>query len=139
MKAVLTRSPSTDHGTFGRLVLDDGTTFYSLELPWRDNNRGISCIPPGTYTCKWIHSPKHGECYQVLNVPDRSMIEIHSANFAGDAALGYVSQLRGCITLGVGIGILENQLVVLNSRHAIGVFEDKQNKEDFELTVRERT
>lgn len=141
MNATLHRSPSTDQGTFGRFVLDDGAEFHSLELPWRDNQHGISCIPPGTYRCAWVQSPKHGECYLVTDVPGRQAIEIHSANYAGDTAKGYVSQLLGCIALGTTVGPLaipgplHQQLAVLNSRVAIGEFEAKQAKRDFQLTI----
>ena len=139
MNVTLTRAPCTDQGTFGTFVLDDHTTFFSLELPWKNNDHGASSIPPGVYNCHWIYSPKHGECYQVMNVPNRDMIEIHSANFAGDVNKGYVSQLLGCIALGMSIGILNGQLAVLNSKGAISVFELTQNKQDFQLTIREKT
>jgi len=139
LNAVLTRAPSTDQGTLGNFVLTDGTGFYSLELPWQNNHHGLSCIPPGEYTCHWIDSHKHGECYQVMNVPGRDMIEIHSANFAGNVDKGFISQLLGCIALGMTIGILNGQLAVLNSKGAIAAFEAKQGKQDFQLTIREKT
>ncbi len=139
MNVILTRSPSTDQGTFGTFVLEDGTSYHSLELPWKGNDHGISCIPPGVYNCHWITSPKHGECYQVMDVPHRDMIEIHSANFAGDSNKGFITQLLGCIALGMSIGILHGQLAVLNSKGAIASFEAKQNKLDFQLTIREKT
>lgn len=141
MNALLTRSPSTDQGTFGILKLDDGTVFHSLELPWKNNEHNFSCIPAGTYTCKWVQSPKHGECYLVTGVPDRQAIEIHSANFAGDVEKGYQSQLLGCIALGLTIGPLEvpgpihQQLAVLQSKVAIAQFETKQAQQDFQLTI----
>jgi hypothetical protein len=137
MNVILTRAPSTDQGIFGTFVLDDGTCFHSLELPWRANKNNVSCIPSGIYTCKWIISPKHGECYQVMDVPGRNMIEIHSANFAGDVTLGYISQLLGCIALGMSVGVLNGQLAVLNSKGAIASFEAKQGKQDFQLTIKE--
>jgi hypothetical protein len=138
MNVTLTRVPSTDQGTLGTFVFEDGISLYSLELPWRSNVNGLSCIPPGEYTCHWILSPKHGECYQVMNVQGRDMIEIHSANFAGDANKGFISQLLGCIALGTTIGILSGQLAVLNSKGAIAAFEAKQAKQDFQLTIREK-
>jgi len=139
MNATLTRAPWTDQGTFGTFVLEDGTSVFSLELPWKNNDHGTSSIPPGVYICHWINSPKHGECYQIMNVPSRDMIEIHSANFAGDVKKGYVSQLLGCIALGMSIGILNGQLAVLNSKGAIASFETKQGKKDFQLTIKEKT
>jgi hypothetical protein len=140
-KATLTRSPSTDQGTFGTLVLDDGTTFHSLELPWRDNARGLSCIPAGTYVFRKVDSPKHGECYQALDVPGRSEIQIHVANYAGDVTLGYRSDLMGCIALGKEVGPLEipgplkRQLCVLRSGVAIKEFEANTGLKDLELTI----
>jgi len=141
MNVTLTRSPSTDQGTLGLFVMEDGTTFHSLELSWKNNEHNLSCIPAGTYTCKWVKSPKHGECYLVTGVPGRQAIEIHSANFAGDVQKGYFSQLLGCIALGLGVGLLDvpgpfhQQLAVLQSKAAIQQFEDKQAKQDFQLTI----
>jgi hypothetical protein len=138
--------PSTSDGTFGELIIDDGTVLKCGELPWHNNAGGISCIPATEkgkpYLCKWFNSPKHGWCYQVYGVPNRSMIEIHSANFMGDAALGKVSQLLGCIALGKKLGGLETfqgsgkyQMAVLQSKGAIAEFEDNMKHEDFFLTV----
>lgn len=141
MDCTLTRSPSTDQGTFGMFRMEDGTEFHSLELPWRDNEHNLSCIPNGVYTCKWVQSPKHGECYLITGVPGRQAVEIHSANFAGDISKGYFSQLLGCIALGVSVGLLEvpgavrQQMAVLQSKAAIAQFEAKQNKQDFQLTI----
>ena len=136
MNAILTRAPSTDQGTFGNLVLDNGMSYCTLELPWEENKPSESCIPPGVYNCKWIKSPKHGNVYQVLDVPDRSMIEIHPANFAGDKDRGFISELEGCIALGQKIGVLQGQLALLSSKFAITDFHVTQRKQDFKLTVR---
>lgn len=139
--ATLIRKPSTDEGTPGKFILSDGWTCASLELPDRENKNRFSRIPNGIYTCHRILSPKHGWCYQVMNVPNRSMIEIHSANFAGDVLKGYVSQLLGCIALGTAIGYLDagggEQLAVVHSRDAIAEFERRMAGEDFELTIKE--
>ena len=67
------------------------------------------------------------------------MIEIHSANFGGDASKGFVTQLLGCIALGTSIGILNGQLAVMSSKTAIAAFEAKQAQQDFILTIREKT
>ena len=133
--AVLKSGGSTSDGTFGVMTLDDGTSFASGELPWRDNKNGVSCIPAGIYKCIWIFSPKHGECYQITGVPKREMIEIHSANYMGAADLGKKSQLLGCIALGKASGILDGQFAILQSKTAIAEFEANMNKEDFMLTL----
>lgn len=94
--AKLVRSQSTNEGTFGRLVFGQ-TSLFSLELPWRDNKRQRSCIPPGAYRCDLVNSPRFGRVYGVSGVPGRTHVLIHSANLAGDVEMGYVTQLHGCI------------------------------------------
>ena len=136
----LKRKPSTDEGTFGTFTTDNGKSWDSLELPDRSNAEGVSCIPKGTYTCDWINSPKHGECYQVMDVPSRTMIEQHSANFAGNKDKGYDSQLLGCIALGKSVAKLKNssgnmQTAVCASKVAIAELEAEMNKESYTLVI----
>jgi hypothetical protein len=104
------RGLSTDAGTFGMASIDS-TIWHSLELPWRDNQHGISCIPPGVYTAKWIDAatlgaPHLGMVYHVLDVPGRTGILLHRANWAGDTAKGYHSDLEGCLSIGEATGEL---------------------------------
>jgi hypothetical protein len=76
-----------------------------------------------------------------MDVPGRDMIEIHSANFMGDVDQGKVSQLLGCIALGLSIGELtpspnqEAQTAVLHSKDAIATFDDALQTRDFMLTI----
>ena len=117
-QAVLTRLETGDEGTFGRLsVLDEITgdviySCYTLELPWRQNARGRSCVPASDYLLKGrTDSPKHpGFVYEEWDDPatpqredvaDRDNIQIHAANLAGDEDKGYVKQLDGCIAPGL--------------------------------------
>ena len=72
--------------------LDNLLEFKTVELPWKDNQRRISCIPPGTYTAIKHTSPKFGPCLWILDVPGRSEILIHPANYWHD--------LLGCIAPG---------------------------------------
>ena len=134
------RDKSTDNGTLGMWHLDDGTQYHSLELPWRDNETGKSCIPIGTYTCKWLNSPKHGWCYHLVDVPGRSFIEVHSANYGGDVDKGRVSELLGCIALGLSVGVMypDNhpaQMAILSSKAAIAAFNEKMQQQDFMLVI----
>lgn len=84
--------PKTTIGEFwgGKTLLA-----YTIELPWRDNKRRVSCIPAGKYEVLRHKSPKFGDCYILANVPSRSGILIHVANDADDSD-GTV-QLQGCI------------------------------------------
>lgn len=94
------RQECSEHGTFGVLSADNGFTCVTGELPDKNNQQTVSCIPKGTYRVKWGVSPKYGPCYEVQGVPGRSHVLIHSANLMGDAQKGFVAQLEGCIALG---------------------------------------
>jgi hypothetical protein len=133
--AVLMRRSTGDDGTFGEFFLDNGRKFYSGELPWRNNQRGASCIPSGSYECHWMLSPTHGWCYHVLGVPHRSEIEIHSANWMGDRLLGKKCDLLGCIAIGKAFGILGGQKAVVSSKAAIEEFHKDMDRENFQLVI----
>lgn len=133
----LQRTETSDQGTFGKLITDCGSEYCAGELPERNNQSGISCIPAGTYYCLWQFSPKHGLCYHVLDVPGRSDIEIHVANFVGDVNKGLKSDLLGCITLGMSIGILDGQKAIISSRGAVSRFQGDMLLEEFQLVISE--
>lgn len=104
-RAILARDPlKMGHPTTGRLFLVRGETrtelCRTLELPWENNASGISCIPAGSYRMAYVHSPRYGrKMWRVLDVPKRSGILIHAANF--------VRQLRGCIAPGLGLADID--------------------------------
>lgn len=64
----------------------------TLELPWMDNRRNISCIPADVYEVVKHISPRHGECFEIQNVPNRTHILIHAGN--------YYTDIEGCILVG---------------------------------------
>ena len=88
----------------------NGTLFYkgiaicdTIELPWKDNQRRISCIPEGIYEVRKRVSVKFKNHLQLINVSGRSTILIHPANDAR-------KELNGCIApvtyhTGVGKGV----------------------------------
>jgi hypothetical protein len=139
--ATLSRGPSTDEGTFGRIVCANGPELHSLELPWRENKPQISSIPKGVYLCELVDSPKFGRVYEVRNVPGRSHILIHAANWAGDRAKGLHSDLLGCIAPGDSVGMLQPpngrmQRAVIGSKRALHDLMAWAGGEPFELTIR---
>lgn len=139
-RLILQRGASTDQGTLGMLMHEQSRFCYTIELPWRNNARRKSCIPPGRYLCVLTRSPRFGEVYTVLGVPGRDSILIHSANIAGDVELGYGSDLLGCIGLGQLTGTKNGprgqQLAVLVSRPAVSAFRRRMNGQPFELEIR---
>lgn len=90
-------------GTNGEISLEGHYVCGTIELPWQDNRRNISCIPEGRYRLELHRSRRFGDCLAVKGVPGRRGILIHPAN---DAA----TELRGCIApvtkhTGAGKGI----------------------------------
>lgn len=63
-----------------------------LELPWRNNQRKVSCIPEGVYKLTKRTSPRFGEHFHILDVKDRSFILIHHGNYTRD--------IEGCMLVG---------------------------------------
>jgi hypothetical protein len=126
--------------TLGSLsfVKSDGQLFVckTLELPWKDNQSNISCIPKGSYLCKYTRSNRMTKekekdvfTYEVLNVPRRGGIRIHSANF--------FFQLLGCIALGDAQKDInaDNEQDAIHSGATIAAFETQLEKQDFMLTI----
>jgi hypothetical protein len=143
MNLTIRSGPSRDDGTFGTAELDDGTIFDSLELPWRDNAPGKSCILQGSYTAQLVNSPHFGfPVWQLQFVPGRSFIEIHPANWAGNVDKGLYADLLGCIGLGHGVGVLQPpeatyapQLAILSSRAAFAEFMQKTTGNALTVTI----
>jgi hypothetical protein len=130
----LIRTSVSDQGTSGMLVMG-GFNCYTLELPWKNNQRSISCVPQGEYTVIQRASPKYGKIYWVTNVPNRSYILVHSGNYAGDVSKGYKTHVRGCILLGQKMGTLGGQKAVLNSRITLRKFMNYTGMQPFKLTI----
>ena len=130
------RLKRSDQGTEGLLVSGDYNC-RTLELPWRNNQRQISCIPPGEYEVDIRLSNKYGRVYWVRRVPDRTYILIHSGNFAGDKSLEFKSHVMGCILLGKRSGYLGGQIAVLNSRITVRSFMEHMNYQSFKLKIQE--
>ena len=113
----LVRDPTDDQGTRGALSAPElGFACLTLELPWRANKNGISCITAGSYTASVLFSSHWKRSVIWLNnVPGRSVIQCHPGNLAGDAALGFETQVRGCILVGESFGLLGAQRALLAS------------------------
>lgn len=97
MNSVLVRIVETGKFTQGRLYLYNGEaeqlfSCCTLELPWLENEKNISCIPAGNYHIRQRYSYRFRDHWHVENVPDRSMILIHSGNYTRDT--------HGCVLVG---------------------------------------
>jgi len=132
----LCRLKRSDQGTRG-ILFADSFSCQTLELPWRENQRSISCIPSGEYQVKIRISPKYGQVYHIKEVPNRSYILLHSGNWAGDKHKGYRTNVAGCILLGARRGLLLGQWAVLNSRITVRRFMTHMGMENFILKIHE--
>lgn len=88
MKLNLSRNFLTGDAHFGDLSLDGVPECKTME-------RTSVMIPPGTYSIHMEFSPHFQFITPHLDVPGRTYIEIHPAN--------YPSQLEGCIAVGTKI------------------------------------
>jgi len=138
----LFRLGSNEQGSPGVLVCDF-LVMHALELPDHNNTPNLSRIPEGEYFVTRRYSPSFGrDTYWIKNVPGRSYILLHGANFAGDKPKGWQTHLQGCVTLGMSSGVMRNkygksQRCVLRSREAIRKFEEYMNLEDFKLIIKD--
>ena len=110
---------TTDNGvqTIGKLYVsgDQHATFDTLERPFKNNERGVSCIPSGRYICSKLN-PTEAIPYPhiaVHNVSGREGIRIHSGNL--------YSHSRGCILIGKGYADInkDGQSDVLQSKQSL--------------------
>ena len=95
---LLIRDTFTDQSTVGELFLNGERMCDTLELPYRDNQRSISCIPDGKYKVRLRYARESATRdylhLLVQDVKDRSYILFHRGNSAKDT--------RGCILVGQG-------------------------------------
>lgn len=133
-KAILTRINGTDKATPGILSYtnEDGYAWIckTLELPDKNNASKISCIPKGEYECRFTMSPSFKKfTYEVLNVPNRAGIRIHSGN--------YTRQILGCILLGKTHTDIDKDGIidVTESGKTIEEFETIMKHQPFKLII----
>ena len=108
---LLIRDTFSKLSVLGELFLNGERMCDTLENPWIDNQRNISCIPEGEYEVR-IRLPRESATRDymhllVKDVPDRDYILFHIGNRPSDT--------RGCIL----VGLSSSQDFVNNSRLAM--------------------
>tara|TARA_R110001592_G_scaffold121426_2_gene326992 strand:- start:229 stop:714 length:486 start_codon:yes stop_codon:yes gene_type:complete len=104
---LLIRDTFTEKSTIGQLYLNGELFCDTLENPWKDNAKNISCIPEGEYDVR-LRLPRESATREYIHllvkeVPNRDWILFHRGNTAKDT--------RGCILVGKGT----EQDIVYNS------------------------
>lgn len=89
----LKRTGYTPRATYGQFYINNAPFILSLELPWLNNKKAVSCIPAGEYIAKPRVSEKHGKHFILQGTAPRTLILIHPANIA-------IRDLKGCIATG---------------------------------------
>jgi hypothetical protein len=121
MKVILSRYYNQYETLGGLFILDGDKRIFeckTIELPWRQNGRNVSCIPEGTYNVIRYESPTKGDCFHVLDVPNRDSILIHKGNYA----YGPKVDTRGCILPGKSFSDVngDGQYDVIKSTETMG-------------------
>lgn len=119
------------NGTNGEISFNGVRVCSTIELPWKNNQYRISCIPEGRFELTKRYSPKFGHHLLVNEVKGRELILIHPANDA-------VKELKGCIapvSVCTGEGRGNNSRLALKKLLAL-VYVAMERKESVFLTVK---
>ena len=95
---LLIRDTFSENSVIGELFLNGERMCDTLENPWKDNQRNISCIPEGEYKVR-LRLARESASRDYLHllvqdVPNRDWILFHRGNTAKDTS--------GCILVGLG-------------------------------------
>jgi len=93
---LIIRDTFTENSTIGKLFVNGEYFCDTLENPWKNNVRNISCIPDGVYTVR-LRLARESATRDYLHllvqqVPSRDYILFHRGNTSADTS--------GCILVG---------------------------------------
>lgn len=129
-EVLLERFAHTPMGVFGILSVD-GFECYTVERPWLDNKPRESCIPEGVYGLELGMYNRGGyPAYEIMDVPDRSLIKMHIANNINDVI--------GCVGFGDSLGYYENLWSVMNSGATMKKFMEVMGGEDGQIVIKSK-
>lgn len=127
----IARSASTPLGTPGHLILDNGFQCDTLELPWKENKKGVSCTIADTYKgWVWMSPMLKRLVIRLEDKHGRHDCLIHNGNFAAEErdidgdGVAEITQIHGCTEVGKGYGEIMRkdglkQWGILNSGKAL--------------------
>lgn len=124
-------STDDDIGTFGVMKWADRPAPFALTLedPWKDNEKNVSCIPVGTYHCKKFNSPTHGATFQIMDVTNRTYILFHRGNT-------HINTM-GCVLIGEKFHFLNGIPSIAASRDGWNEFWNRVNGVDgFDVVIK---
>lgn len=110
MKIIVDRIFANNHKILSECYLIDEKgqdifQFKGIELPWNDNQKNISSIPANIYNAVAVRRYSNQKyALWIQDVPNRSQIMIHTANFA--------RQLLGCLAPGEKFADLDRDGII---------------------------
>lgn len=129
MVFMILRTAKLEEGTFGVIHCAGVPFALTAELPWKQNQPRISCIPSGRYICKRVKSPKFGDTFEIAEVAGRDHILFHKGNIP-------INDSLGCILLGEQFEPLNGKTAILQSGKAVQEFMDKtKGMDEFPLYI----
>lgn len=132
MVLVLTRTYFPE-GTQGVLEWNGTIVCYTIELPWLENQKRISCIPEEEYILQKRFSPKFKWHLHLMNVPGRDLILIHPANDAKKELLGCIAT----VTKHTGIGKGSKSRKAFEKLKTI-VYAALERKEEIKISIQSK-
>ena len=123
MKVVLQRTYYTD-GTHGTIFVNGSAICHTIELPWLNNQRRVSCIPEGSYRLRKRYNTKFKWHLVLETVKGRSGILIHPANDAKKELLGCIAPVL--YHTGIGKGVYSRRSLDLLLMKLNGVLETQE-------------
>ena len=123
MKVVLQRT-YYPNGTNGTLFVNDEEICHTIELPWLNNQRRVSCIPEGKYRLRKRYNQKFKWHLVLEAVKGRSGILIHPANDAKKELLGCIAPVL--YHTGIGKGVYSRRSLDLLLMKLNGVLTTKE-------------
>jgi hypothetical protein len=126
----LIRLEESSEGTFGVLLICSQVFCVTLEPADELNRQNVSSIPAQQYKCIKIRSPRFGETFEIVDVPNRTHVLFHSGNI--------IKHTEGCVILAQYFGKFKGDRAVLNSGNTFkGFMETMKDVNMFYLTVKE--
>jgi hypothetical protein len=128
MQLELLRVGQSPRGTFGVIRYEQIPFVLTLERPWVNNEKDVSCIPAGAYRCRKIRSPKFGDTYEICNVQNRTNVLFHKGNFLYDT--------HGCILVGEEFsGTFDRPFVASSERGFLELMKLLNGAAEFDLVI----
>lgn len=95
------------NGTNGQIECQGKVICNTIELPWKNNEPRVSCIPEGKYLLEKRYSKKFKWHIEIMQVKNRGAILFHPANNA-------LKELNGCVApvtkiSGAGLGLMSRK------------------------------